>query len=322
MGRIKNQNVRLRLDQRLGPFQHIGGDADGGRTEQAPSLIAGGVGISDRLFDILDGDEALELIIVINDRQLFNFVFREDLLRLLKGGADRCGNQMVLGHDLPDRNVKVGQKAQIAVGDDADQPHASVADRHTGNLIPAHQRVGVGHIVIGRKVEWIDDDPVFRTLDLVHLGHLFLDGHIFVDDPDSPFAGNGYRHRRGGHSIHRGGDQRGVEDNVPGQHSMQVNIPGGYLRIGGDQQHVVEGESFADELGRIVDVKHPISPFMPVGLSYRKIFFPFYHPWSSVARALRENSAEKQAEFPILPLTRKQLSSRPRRRLIVSPRRA
>lgn len=135
---------------------------------------------------------------------------------------------MVLGHDLLDLDAVVLEEAQVAVGKNADELPV-LADGHAGNLILAHDLVRVIDEMLGRKVERVGDDAVFRTLDGVDLVGLPLDAHVLVDDADAALARDRDGHLGGGDGIHRGGQKGGVEPDSPDQLSGDVHIRGDHL---------------------------------------------------------------------------------------------
>ena len=81
------------------------------------------------LEDVLDGDQSLEHALGIHHRQLLDPVPGQNPLGLVQVGADRSGDQLLLGHRVADRLVEVALELEIAVGDDADQPALPVHDR-------------------------------------------------------------------------------------------------------------------------------------------------------------------------------------------------
>ena len=83
VGRVQSENVHLSLYQLGHPFQYIRGSADGSAAQKPSILIPGGVGILNRLLDILNGDQALEASLAVHNGQLFNFMLSQDLLGLL-----------------------------------------------------------------------------------------------------------------------------------------------------------------------------------------------------------------------------------------------
>ena len=67
------------------------------------------------------------------------------------------------------------------------------------------------------EMKRVDNYPILRPLDHIHLIGLLLDAHIFMDDADTPFPGNGNRHLGGGYGVHSGGHHRDIEHDVPCQ---------------------------------------------------------------------------------------------------------
>ena len=84
MGGIQNDNVHTGLHQCLHTLQHIGGDTYCCAAEQTSLAVLGRLGIFDLFLDILDGDESLQIEIVIYDGQLLLAGFGKDLLGLFQ----------------------------------------------------------------------------------------------------------------------------------------------------------------------------------------------------------------------------------------------
>ena len=143
VGRIQHQHIRAGLQQRAGPLQHIPGDADGGGTQQTALRVPGGVGIFYGLFNVLDGDQALQGKVFVHQRELLDLVGPQDLFRLCQRGVHRGGDQVFAGHDLAAGPGKILFKLQIPVGEDAHQT-AVLADGDAGDPVFSHERVGVG----------------------------------------------------------------------------------------------------------------------------------------------------------------------------------
>ena len=102
-----------------------------------PFSVAGRVRELYCLFNILNGDQALEVAFFIHQRQLFDLVLAEDRLCFFHSRAYRSRDQVILGHYFRDRAVIVGQEPHVAVGDDAHQLAHIVYDRHAGDLVLA-----------------------------------------------------------------------------------------------------------------------------------------------------------------------------------------
>ena len=211
---IEHEDIDLCSDQGACAVEHIGSHADAGAAEQSAAGITGRIREFHGFFDVLNGDQTLEVAVLVHDRELLDLVLAQDLLCLLEGGAHRCGDEAILGHDIADLGGEIGQEAHVAVGDDADQLALAVNDRNTGNAELAHQLVGILDKLVLGQGEGIDDNAVLGTLDLVYLVSLLFDGHILVDDADAALSGNGDGHTGVGDGIHSCGDDGGIQMNV------------------------------------------------------------------------------------------------------------
>ena len=118
---VHDDAVHLGGNQRCHTVHHIRGDADRCAAQKTPLGVLGGVRVFDLLFDVLDGDQALEVEIVVHDGQLLLAGLAQDPLRLFQRDADLRRDQVLLGHGLGDLAVEVCLELQVAVGDDADQ---------------------------------------------------------------------------------------------------------------------------------------------------------------------------------------------------------
>lgn len=79
---------RPRLDQLVHAVHIVMGDADRGSRQQPPASVARGIGVLDRLFNVLDRDESAQVPLAVDDRELFDLVLAQDLAGVVKGGAD------------------------------------------------------------------------------------------------------------------------------------------------------------------------------------------------------------------------------------------
>ena len=167
-------------DERLGPLEGVGADADGGGDPEPAPVVLGGGRVLGLLLDVLDGDEPAEGAGVVDDRQLLDAVLPEDVLGLLERGAERRGDERGRLHHPLDRLVVVLDEAQVAVGEDADELPATVDDRDARDLVAGHQVEGGGHRGVGRQRDGVGDHPALRALHPVDLEHLVLDRQVAV----------------------------------------------------------------------------------------------------------------------------------------------
>jgi hypothetical protein len=171
---VDGQQVGLGLHHFGGALHEVPGRANC-RAHAKPSLVVlRGIGVLQPLLDVFDRDQALELKLVIHHEQLLYSVVVKDGLRLVQRRADGNRDQVLLGHDLADRDVGAGLEAQIAIGQDADQL-VVFGDRHAGDAIVAHHLEGVGDLVGRLHGDRVDNHAAFRALHLVNLVGLLLD---------------------------------------------------------------------------------------------------------------------------------------------------
>jgi hypothetical protein len=132
-------------EQGLDALLEIGADADRRGAPQAARRVAGRVGELLTLEDVLDRDEPDQSIVGIDERQLLDAVLLKDGLGLFQRGAFAGGDETCRRHELGDRAVEVGARAEpgVAVGEDADESAVRVGDRHAAELEAVHQRLGV-----------------------------------------------------------------------------------------------------------------------------------------------------------------------------------
>ena len=95
---INHQAIHACLDQFIGPLAKVAGGADRRGHAQAAEIVLGRGGILDRFLNVLDGDESLQVFVVIDDQELLNAMLLQHGLRLVQSGADRNGNERLRRH--------------------------------------------------------------------------------------------------------------------------------------------------------------------------------------------------------------------------------
>ena len=206
--RIDGQHIHFFAGHFLRALQEIAGRADGRADSQAALLVLGGVGEFEFFLDVFYGDQALEVEILVHDQKLFDAVRLQNALGFFERGADRHGDQVVLGHDVADRLIEVALEAQVAVRQDA---RRGACPRVTGSpetlylfMMSSAWRTDIS----GRDGDGIDDHSAFRALHPVHFLGLALDGHVAMNEPDAALARDGDGQARIGHGVHGGGHDR------------------------------------------------------------------------------------------------------------------
>ena len=242
MGSVDHDHVDA---SRLKGFGALGdiGDTDRSGDSKPPIRIEGRVGVFDALVDVLDRDQALEQAGVVDQRQLLDAMLVQHCDRFLEAGTDGCGDQTIGGHEIGDglRVLIRGAEPHIAVGEDADKTTIGITDRHTADLVPRHQRLGIVECGRGREADRRRDHAGLGPLDPIDLLGLLLDGEVAVQHPDPAGSSDSDRQRRFGDRVHRRRHQRhGQLD--PRQRRGGVDFGGQDFAPTGDDQHVVEGE--------------------------------------------------------------------------------
>jgi hypothetical protein len=221
----KREHVHLRAGQLHSAFQEISGRSDGGAGEQPPLVVLGGVREIESLLNVLDGNQALEVEILIHDEQFFNPVLLQHTLGFLERRAHGHRDQVLLGHHGADRLAEVLLEAQVPVGQDA---HEKRPPRHreSGDAVLRHDVHRFAHGKLGRNGHRVHDHPAFGALHAVDFLGLPLDRHAAVHKPEPALARHRDRQARFSHRVHRRGHQRNVQGNFSGQPGLCVDLGG------------------------------------------------------------------------------------------------
>ena len=94
MRRVEHEHVDAGVDERLGALDRVRADADRGADPQPALRVLRRVRVLEPLRDVLDGDQALEAPVGVDDRQLLDLVAVEDLLGLGERRPDRRGDEV------------------------------------------------------------------------------------------------------------------------------------------------------------------------------------------------------------------------------------
>src|ERR1043165_4523676 len=243
---VDDDDVDLGVDERAGAVEAVAADADGGAAAEPAERILRGLRIAPRLLDVLDGDEALEVAVGVDDEELLDAMLVEDLARLLERGADGRGDEVLLGHALGDRQVEARLEAQVAVGENADELAVGVGHRHAGDFVFLHDLQRLGDRLPRPHGDGVDDHARLGALDLVDLFRLLLDGHVLMDDAEPALLGHGDGQARLGDGVHRCGDDGDVEADLAREARGDVDEVGMDVGAGGTEEDVVEGEADFD----------------------------------------------------------------------------
>ena len=239
---VDGEYVDLGFGEFLRALQKISGRSDGCAHAQAALGIFGGVGILQLLLNVFDRDQAFEVVFVVDDEKFLDAMLVKNFFRFFESGSHGNGDEVFLGHHFIDGNVEAGFKAQIAVGENADQLSV-LGDGHAGDLVLAHDLKGVTDSVGGRHGDGVDDHAAFRTLHLVDFIGLLLDGQVAMNNPEAALLGERDRHVRFRHGVHGGAYDGDVQTDVARELRLRDGLRGHNFGASGQQKDVIESKS-------------------------------------------------------------------------------
>ena len=232
-----------RLDAFLGALAHTDRRTDA----QLALGIARGIGETGLLGDVLDGDQALEFEGIVDHQQALQLVPVQQRLGLQQRRAIGHGDELFARrHDVADGNVVAGLEPQVAPCHDADHL-AAVAHGEPGHTQLLRKIDDLAHRVAGGDDHRVAQHTRFIALYTRHLGRLVARGEVLVDDADSAFLRDGDGQARLGDRVHGGRHQGEVQRDVAGEAGAEGSVLGKDLGVRWHQQHIVEGQRFAEQ---------------------------------------------------------------------------
>ena len=246
VGGVDHEHVDSRVAQRLGALPRVAEEADGRADAQAALLVLGGERVLLALVEVLDRDEAGELAVVVDQRQLLDAVLREDRDDVVRADADVRRDEALARHDVLDegrRALEARDEAHVAVRDDADQLPVGVDDRKTRDAELRAQRLDLVDRRVGRGRDRVRDHARLAALHAVDLRRLLLDRQIAMQDAEAALARDGDRHARFGDGVHRARDERRGDRDPAGHPRRRVGLARDDIGVSGQEQDVVVGES-------------------------------------------------------------------------------
>ena len=203
MGRIDDDDIAFRIYKRTGTLQALVTHRRCRCYAQAARRILGCVGISNRFLDILNGDQANAVKIIVDDQQFFDAALMQEAPGLFLRYAGLYGCEIIARHQFRNRLHRVFSKTDVAVGKDADELSARFNHRDARNPVFQHQRLRIGKRRIWRDRDRVDDHARFIPLHLTHSCRLFLNRQIAMQHADPAQLGHHDRHARFCNGIHR-----------------------------------------------------------------------------------------------------------------------
>ena len=245
---IDDDHIDPGLGQQFDALLGAGTDANGRTGAQTTGSILVGQRMFGGLQDILDRDQAAQMIFVIDDQHPLQAMFADQFLGIVDAGflVDR-DQTLARRHDQFHRLVEIGFESQVAVGDDTHYLARLVDHRQPGNAMLTGDLDDIANGHQRRNSDRVAQDAGLETLHLGHFSGLGLGGEILVDDADPAFLGQRNGETSFRHGIHGGRKQRQVQGNVAGQPRRQANIARQDLRMCRDEQDVVESKGFLQQ---------------------------------------------------------------------------
>ena len=118
---VHHDQVDAGLDQPFGALETALADRGRRRDPQPPLRILAGERMRDRLFHVLDGDQADAAILIVDHQQLLDAMLVQHPLRLVLADALAHRDEILVRHQFGNLLPGIGGKAHVAVGEDADQ---------------------------------------------------------------------------------------------------------------------------------------------------------------------------------------------------------
>ena len=243
---VEHDDVDVRVHQLLHSLEHVRADADAGAAQKPSLRILRGERVLDRLLNVFDRDEADQVVVLIDDRELLFAGGAEDLLCFLERHAFFCRDQVLAGHRFGDLSGKVLLELHIAVRDDTDEL-LSLGDGNAGDAVLLHQLFRVRQRVLRGEGERVGDDAVFGAFYFVHFFCLRFDRHVLVDHADAalPRHCDGHAALRDG--VHTGAHHGDVKYDFLRQVGRQIDLARDDRRVGRHEEDVVKGKAVSDD---------------------------------------------------------------------------
>ena len=246
MRRIDDQTINARFYQLVGAFPEITRSTNGRRYAQAAQIILRRCRILNCFLNVFDGNQALQVFVIIDDQKFFDAMFLQNCLGLIQRRANRNGDQRLLRHNLRNRQFKSSFESQITIGYDADQVAVFIDHGHAADVIALHHVQRFTHRTILSNRHRIDNHSGFGAFHFVDFFSLALDTEIFVNDADATLLGDRDRQRRFGHSVHRSGTERNLQTNTTRKLCRRVCFSRQHIGSRRHQQYIIKSQSLGN----------------------------------------------------------------------------
>ena len=229
MSSIDNQSINTSLDQSLCTLQGIDSNAYTSSNTQTSLSILASHWLVLSLSDVLVSNQTYQVVFAIYNRKLLNLVLLQNLSSSNKVGLLMSGNKVLACHNLVNILVQMAFEAKVTIGYDTYQVVFIVNNRNTTDVVIMHHIKSIFHCATSTDSNRIVDHTILGTLYDSYLMSLFLNRHVLVDDTDTTFACDSYRHRSLSNSIHRSCDEWDIQLDVTRELGFQLYLFRQYL---------------------------------------------------------------------------------------------
>ena len=247
MSGIDNDHVDFAANQFLSTFEKVASGADGRADAQTSLFVFRRVRVLQFFLNVFDGNQAFEVVVVIDNQQFFDPMAVEDFLGLFEGCAYGNGDEVFFRHHFRNRQIEARFEAQVAIGEDADQL-ALAGDRDARDAVMLHELERVRDFFAGPDGDGVDNHAAFTAFDAVDLFCLTIDRHIAMHEANAALLGKRNGEVRFGYGVHRGADDGDVERNSTGESGFCLRFGGENFATCGNEEHIIEGETFGDRV--------------------------------------------------------------------------
>ncbi len=240
---VDHDHIDFGVDQRFAALEALVPHGGRGSDAQAAGRVLRGVGVIDRLLDVLDRDQADAMLGLVDHDQLLDPALVEQAARLFLSHAFAHCGEVFARHQFVHRLARIVGEAAIAIGQDAVQLAELVDHRDAADLVLCHQRLRIAQRGIGQDRDRVDHHAAFIAFHRAHGGGLFLDRQIAVEHADPAQLRHHDRHVGLGHRVHCAGDDRDVQRDFARQARARIGLARQDRAFRRTQQHIVESQS-------------------------------------------------------------------------------
>ena len=240
---VDHQDVHALLDYRHGALPSVPEDTDCSADPQPALRVLGGMRILVGLHEVLQGDQAPQASLLVNQWQLLDLVPGEQRERIVALGAHGGSDQRHRGHHRADQLVRIGLETHVTVGDDAEQHHVVVDDRHPADPVVGAQLLNLAQGGVGADGDRLINHAGLGALHLIDHVRLLADGQVPVQDAQATLAGHRDGHPLLGDGVHCRGQERHVQRDPPAEARPCGDLTRNDIGFARLQQHVVERQA-------------------------------------------------------------------------------